>query len=159
MKKKLGLFLLLLLGFCLCICPMVNAARTRAAKPLEVTFKIAKVAYQAGEPVEGTIEINNKFPGTLPAAFDIILAHDDKVFPPFTTSLKVPTGKTQFTLKQFGIPDFSLEADSVGLWRIVILQQNTDRSFTRVFQVRIHPASEPNMPLVEPSLECPIREE
>ena len=39
------------------------------------------------------------------------------------------TGKTEFSFKSFGIPEFSREPDAEGTWNIRIRQQNLDASF------------------------------
>ncbi len=112
----------------LLICVFLTGSLAHAAThgfDLKITLKddIIKV----GHPVEGKVAVTNMYGAGLPAIFNIELFHEDSLVDRITTSVpKVPNGITEFSFKRFGIPFFNEGPDSIGTWRIRIIQQNID---------------------------------
>lgn len=114
--------------------------------PLSIKIKMEKDVFQVREAVKGKVEVENVYPGNIPAVFDIKLFHDDKPVSESTTAIQhVPSGTTAFSFQAFGIANFNDDSTAVGIWRIIIVQQNLDASYTKEATVRIVP-SEKKMP-------------
>ncbi len=142
MKKNSILIVLLMAGSLLAAAQSLWADYSdQPASRLKVVLHLKRDSYKAGEPLEGTVEVTNDYPAGLPTIFNITLFHEDIAVSNFLTSIQIPPGTTEFTFRQFGIPDFDLEPASAGQWRIVILQQNRDASEAREVAFRILPPS------------------
>ena len=109
-----------------------------SSSSLRLTIKMTKKVFAVGEPVDGTILVENTYANTIPAVFHITLFHEDETVAELTTAIKqIPMGTNKFSLKEFGIPEFSNEPKAEGRWRIRILQQNVNDSYAAGATIRI----------------------
>lgn len=140
-RLRAAIAVVLCAGFCLA---SPARAETRTAKfysPVRVEIKIKRDTFKVREPVEGVIVLDNMYPAPLPATFRIQLFHDGEAAGERITSVRhVPLGRTAFTFKNFGVPEFNNNAGAEGLWRIRVQQQSMDDSYARDVTVRIVPA-------------------
>jgi len=94
-----------------------------------VKIKMPKAVFKTGEPVDGKVVLTNLYPAGFPVVFNIRVVHNDQVASALSTALKaVPQGTTEFSFKNFGIPQFNRGPEAEGAWRITIVQQNLDQS-------------------------------
>lgn len=116
----------------------------RVSSPLRIEIKMKKNAFKIREPVQGTVIVENRYPTTLPAVFNIRLFHDGNQVAERITSVKeLPPWKTKFSLKNFGIPLFNIHTGAQGLWRITVTQQGKEDRYLAQAIVRIIPATTP----------------
>ncbi len=117
-----------------------SAMYDKSYSPITIKFKMKRTVFEVREPVEGTIILENRYPSGIPATFRVKLFLEGRFVTETMTSIKhVPTGKTEFIFKNFGIPIFNTDAGKEGMWRIRIAQQNLEASAADVV-IRITPA-------------------
>ncbi len=117
-----------------------DAAMNENDSALDVEIHLQKTTFASGEPIGGTVTVENKYPASFSAIFDIRLIHDGKLVNEFSTSIdRIPSGKTHFPFRAFGIPHFNSDETALGTWQISILQQNLDISHTKVISIQIVP--------------------
>ena len=108
---------------------LLSAQITSAGKLrtfLKVEIDIDQVSLTQESCCEGNIVIINASSRAFPAIFDIFLYRNNKLTQQFITSVpNIPFGKTSFSFDSFGIPKISSEDNRVGVWKLVIQQQNT----------------------------------
>lgn len=115
--------------------------------PLRIQIKIKKDVFRTGDPVNGTVIIENTYPAALPAVFNIRLFHDGTQSSELITAIKrVPSGKTVFSFKNFGIPRFNSGPGAEGVWRIRISQQSRDSFAVEVTLRIVAPATPKDKP-------------
>ncbi len=112
--------------------------------PLSIQIKMKKYTVKIREPIEGTVIVENKHPMMLPAVFKIQLFHDgNQAVERITSVQQLPSWKTKFSFKNFGIPVFNTHANAEGLWRIVVTQQGKENRYPAQAIVRVIPATGP----------------
>ena len=106
--------------------------------PIRVTIQMKETVFKIGEPVEGTVVLENTYPANLPATFNIKLFHEGKPVSDLLTAIeRVPSGTTPFSFKAFGVPFFNKGVASEGTWRLSIVQQNLDESYSKEITIQI----------------------
>ena len=124
--------------------------------PLSIKIRMQKEVFKVGEPIVGTIVLQNIYSVGFSAIFDIKLFHENVLVSQLTTAIKrVPFGTTEFSFQGFGIPPFNDNSATQGNWRISIVQQNLDASYAKEVAIHIIPSS----PLQPVSLLIPGAEE
>ena len=110
------------------------------ASPIAIEITMEKKVFKVGEPVSGTVRVDNSYPAPVPVIFTIQLFHDGKLISEFSTSVaRVPMGPLDFSFKSFGIPRFNDTPSSAGQWRVHIVQKGMDESYAREAVVQIIP--------------------
>ncbi len=98
--------------------------------PFEIEIKISKKEYKLAETLQGEINIDNQYPVTLPATFDMKLYRNGKFVRDAQVYLKgFPSGPMSFDLKTFSLPTHPFTRKDLGKWEIVINQLNADAEF------------------------------
>ena len=149
MKSNMSLNLFLCSLFLICS----SAAQAKKLNTLSdnyshisVTIKMKKNVFKVGEPIEGDFVLENDYPATLPAVFNVKLYRGNTLITSRTTAIKtIPTGKTEFSFKSFAIPQFNRRPESQGVWRLTILQQNVLPSETQEVTIEIIPGKSPKL--------------
>ena len=112
---------------------------------LDIEINLPKTIFSLGEPIEGTITVMNTYAVTLSATFNIRLSRNGELVNELSTSIDhVPSGRTEFTFKGFGIPNFNSDDAALGSWQMSILQQDLDVSHARVISFQIVPSDKIN---------------
>ena len=109
--------------------------------PLTIQIKTEKTVFEIGEAVEGTVILDNRYPASVLAVFNIRLFHDGKFVAQETTSIpQIPMGTMEFSFKHFGIPQFNDHPGTEGAWQITVVQQNRDVSYAAEVTIQIVPS-------------------
>ncbi len=112
----------------------------RLQSPIKVKIRAEKEIFNLGEPIKGTIVLDNTYPANISAVFVVTLFHDGSAAFQVTTSLKhIPAGPLKFSFREFGIPPFYDDPAAAGVWRIVVAQVAVDPSFGKEMTLRIIP--------------------
>lgn len=104
-----------------------ETGKDKRSTPIKLKIEMKKSEFSVREPVEGRIMVENNYPAALPAIFDIKLFHNENMYSEFLTSVKpVLPGKTVFTFREFGIPQFNTGEKAKGHWQIIITQKDVE---------------------------------
>lgn len=147
MQSKLSRYILPAIFFCVVLLSgyyvFGNIYSESVRGPLSVMFEMKKNVFKVREPVQGTITVNNHYPAGIPVVFRISLFHNEKPVSELMTAIhEVPYGKTKFSFKEFGIPQFNSGPEAQGLWRLRIIQQNADPASAREITLSVVPAEQ-----------------
>ena len=113
--------------------------------PLTIQIKTEKTVFEIGEAVEGTVILDNRYPASVLAVFNMRLFHDGKFVSQETTSIpQIPMGTMEFSFKHFGIPQFNDHPGTEGEWQITVVQQNRDVSYSAEVTIQIVPSQKRN---------------
>ena len=106
--------------------------------PLTLQVEVPKDTFHIGEPIDGTIVVQNSMGGSYPVTFNIKLYHNNQVVREFRTEFqRVFFGRTEYSFKDFGIPPFNDAPAAVGEWNVSILQQDMDVSNARYVVIHV----------------------
>lgn len=91
-----------------------------------IKIELEKETFKFGEPITGEIIISHTYPANLPATFDVWLYNETDKFHSLTSIRAIPTGKTSFSLENFGIMALTTNLSSLGKWHLSVGQHNAD---------------------------------
>ncbi|MDP2652898.1 MAG: hypothetical protein Q8Q08_02580 [Candidatus Omnitrophota bacterium] len=117
---------------------------------LSVKILLNKSEYALGEPVAGTVEINNTLGANQAATFDMMLFREDELEQQVMTGIKaVRSGANVYSFQDFGLSTMMGGIDTPGRWRLFILQKDVDRSYAAEADFAVLPEARPEAAAVE----------